>query len=137
MIMRHVALYHSKAGPGILLVYIKQFREVPIHNYCNQSRELVYCRCIWSAMFLAGCLKNCQSVTLYRGYHSLSFAHNVPTLQRWSNRTRVLVLVLVLKYEYFLSTRTRTRVRRKVIVLEYITKVIVLTITSHDYIFVI
>ena len=55
--------------------------------------------------------------------------------QRWSNRTRVLVLVL--EYEYFLSTRTRTRVRRKVIVLvlEYITKVIVLTITSHDYIF--
>ena len=32
---------------------------------------------------------------------------------------------------------SRTRVRRKVIVLvlEYITKVIVLTITSHDYIF--
>ena len=73
-------------------------------------------------------------------------------VQRWSNRTRVLVLVLVLEYEYFLSTRTcvlvlvleyeyflstRTRVRRKVIVLvlEYITKVIVLTITSHDYIF--
>ena len=52
--------------------------------------------------------------------------------QRWSNRTRVLVLVF--EYEYFLSTRTRTRVRRKVIVLvlEYITKVIVLTITSHD-----
>ena len=58
-----------------------------------------------------------------------------PTLQRWSNRTRVLVLVL--EYEYFLSTRTRTRVRRKVIVLvlEYITKVIVLTITFHDNIF--
>ena len=55
--------------------------------------------------------------------------------QRWSNHTRVLVLVL--EYEYFLSTHTRTRVRRKVIVLvlEYITKVIVLTITSHDYIF--
>ena len=51
-------------------------------------------------------------------------------VQRWSNRTRVLVL----EYEYFLSTRTRTRVRRKVIVLvlEYITKVIVLTITFHD-----
>ena len=55
--------------------------------------------------------------------------------QRWSNRTRVLVLVL--EYEYVLSTRTRTRVRKKVIVLvlEYITKVIVLTITFHDYIF--
>ena len=45
--------------------------------------------------------------------------------------------VIVLVYEYFLSTCTRTRVRRKVIVLvlEYITKVIVLTITFHDYIF--
>ena len=55
--------------------------------------------------------------------------------QRWSNRTRVLVLVL--EYECFLSTRTRTRVRRKIIVLvlDYITKVIVLTITSQDYIF--
>ena len=50
--------------------------------------------------------------------------------QRWRNRTRVLVLVL--EYEYFVSTRTR--VRSKVIVLEYITKVIVLTITFHDYI---
>ena len=47
--------------------------------------------------------------------------------QRWSNRTRVLVLVL--KYEYFLSTRTRTRTRG------VRSKVIVLTITSHDYIF--
>ena len=55
--------------------------------------------------------------------------------QRWSNRTRVLVLVLVLEYEYFLSTRTRVRSKVIVLVLEYITKVIVLTITSHDYIF--
>ena len=53
--------------------------------------------------------------------------------QRWSNRTRVLVLVL--EYEYFLSTRTRVRRKVIVLVLEYITKVIVLTITSHDYIF--
>ena len=61
----------------------------------------------------------------------------VTPFQRWSNRNRTRVLVLVLEYEYFLSTRTHTRVRRKVIVLvlEYITKVIVLTITSHDYIF--
>ena len=51
--------------------------------------------------------------------------------QRWSNRTRVLVL----EYEYFLSTRTRVRRKVIVLVLEYITKVIVLTITSHDYIF--
>ena len=58
------------------------------------------------------------------------------------NVLKVLVVVcrdgvIVLEYEYFLSTCTRTRVRRKVIVLvlEYITKVIVLTITSHDYIF--
>ena len=60
---------------------------------------------------------------------------DITIVQRWSNRTRVLVLVL--EYEYFLSTRTRTRVRRKVIVLvlEYINKVIVLTITFHDYIF--
>ena len=43
--------------------------------------------------------------------------------------------VIVLVHEYFLSTCTRTRVRSKVLVLEYITKVIVLTITSHDYIF--
>ena len=53
--------------------------------------------------------------------------------QRWSNRTRVLVLVL--EYEYILSTRTRVRRKVIVLVLEYITKVIVLTITSHDYIF--
>ena len=55
--------------------------------------------------------------------------------QRWSNRTRVLVL----EYEYFMSNRTHTRVQGKVIVLvlilKYIAKVIVLTITSHDYIF--
>ena len=50
------------------------------------------------------------------------------TSQRWSNRTRVLVL----EYEYFLSTRTRVRRKVIVLVLEYITKVIVLTITSHD-----
>ena len=56
-------------------------------------------------------------------------------VQRWSNRTRVLVLVLVLEYEYFLSTRTQVRRKVIVLVLEYITKVIVLTITSHDYIF--
>ena len=43
--------------------------------------------------------------------------------------------VLVLEYTYFLSTSTR--VRRKVIILEYITNIIVLTITSHDYIFII
>ena len=55
--------------------------------------------------------------------------------QRWSNRTRVLVLVP--EYEYFLSTRTRVWRKVIVLVLEYITKVIVLTITSHDYIFVI
>ena len=53
-------------------------------------------------------------------------------VQRWSNRTRVLVLVL--EYEYFLSTRTRVRRKVIVLVLEYITKVIVLTITFHDYI---
>ena len=52
-------------------------------------------------------------------------------VQRWSNRTRVLVL----EYEYFLSTRTRVRRKVIVLVLEYITKVIALTITSHDYIF--
>ena len=54
-------------------------------------------------------------------------------------RDGVIVLVLVLEHEYFLSTRTHTRVRSKVLVLvlvlEYITKVIILTITSHDYIF--
>ena len=55
--------------------------------------------------------------------------------QRWSNRTCVLVLVLVLEYEYFLSTHTRVRRKVIVFVLEYITKVIVLSITSHDYIF--
>ena len=56
-----------------------------------------------------------------------------PPDQRWSNRTRVIVLVF--EYEYFLSTRTRVRSKVIVLVLEYITKVIVLTITSHDYIF--
>ena len=56
---------------------------------------------------------------------------NRSNLQRWSNRTRVLVL----EYEYFLSTRTRVRRKVIVLVLEYITKVIVLMITSHDYIF--
>ena len=50
--------------------------------------------------------------------------------QRWSNHTRVLVLVL--EYEYFLSTRTRVRRKVIVLILEYITKVIVLTITFHD-----
>ena len=45
------------------------------------------------------------------------------------------VIVLVYSYEYFLSTRTRVRRKVIVLVLEYITKVIVLTITSHDYIF--
>ena len=48
--------------------------------------------------------------------------------QRWSNRTRVLVL----EYEYFLSTRTRVRRKVIVLVLEYITRVIVLT-NNHDY----
>ena len=43
--------------------------------------------------------------------------------------------VIVLVYEYFLSTRTRVRRKVIVLVLEYITKVIVLTITFHDYIF--
>ena len=52
------------------------------------------------------------------------------TYQRWSNHTRVLVLVR--EYEYFLSTRTRVRRKVIVLVLEYITKVIVLTITSHN-----
>ena len=51
-------------------------------------------------------------------------------MEEW-NRTRVLVL----EYEYFLSTRTVVRRKVIVLVLEYITKVIVLTITSHDYIF--
>ena len=58
---------------------------------------------------------------------------SVVMLQRWSNRTRVLVLVL--EYEYFLSTRTRVRRKVIVLILEYITKVIVLAITSHDDIF--
>ena len=52
-------------------------------------------------------------------------------VQRWSNRTRILVL----EYEYFLSIRTRVRSKVIVLVLEYITNVIVLTITSHVYIF--
>ena len=51
--------------------------------------------------------------------------------QRWSKGTRVLVL----EYEYFLSTHTQVRSKVIVLVLEYITKVIVLTITSHDYFF--
>ena len=55
----------------------------------------------------------------------------IPIYQRWSNRTRVLVL----EYEYFLSTRTRVQRKVIVLVLEYITKVIVLTITSYHYIF--
>ena len=79
---------------------------------------------LWSTGFIAHALST-------HGQQYYTYA-NIPS-QRWSNRT--CVLVLVLKYEYFLSTRTRTRVRRKVIVLEFITKVIVLTITSHDYIF--
>ena len=53
------------------------------------------------------------------------------TNQRWINRTHVLIL----EYDYFLSTRTRVRRKVSVLVLEYITKVIVLTVTSHDYIF--
>ena len=54
-----------------------------------------------------------------------------------SNRTLYSYSVLVLEYKNFLSNHTCTRVQSKVIVLilEYITKVIVLTITSHDYIF--
>ena len=51
--------------------------------------------------------------------------------QRWSKGTHVLVL----EYEYFLSTRTQVRSKVIVLVLKYITKVIVLTITSHDYFF--
>ena len=52
-------------------------------------------------------------------------------------RDGVIVRVL-LEYSYSSTKQSnRTRVRSKVIVLvlEYITKVIVLTITSHDYIF--
>ena len=52
-----------------------------------------------------------------------------------SLQSRDGVIVLVLEYEYFLSTRTRVRRKVIVLVLEYITKVIVLTITFHDYIF--
>ena len=51
------------------------------------------------------------------------------------SRDGVIIFVLVLEYEYFLSTRTRVRRKVIVLVLEYITKVIVLTITFHDYIF--
>ena len=65
----------------------------------------------------------------YQGSDTFFYNHN----QRWSNRTRVLVLVL--EDEYFLSTRTRVRSKVIVLVLEYITKVIVLTITFNDYIF--
>ena len=72
----------------------------------------------WSMLFNA---EKCKCI--HYGYNNKQ--------QRWSNRTRVLVL----EYEYFLSTRTRVRRKVIVLVLEYITKVIVLTITSHDYIF--
>ena len=51
------------------------------------------------------------------------------------SRDGVIVLVYLYSYEYFLSTRTRVRRKVIVLVLEYITKVIVLTITFHDYIF--
>ena len=52
-----------------------------------------------------------------------------------SLQSRDGVIVLVLEYDYFLSTCTRVRRKVIVLVLEYITKVIVLTITFHDYIF--
>ena len=57
-------------------------------------------------------------------------------LTNLSLQSRDGVIVLVYLYSST-STFTCTRVRRKVIVLvlEYITKVIVLTITFHDYIF--
>ena len=49
------------------------------------------------------------------------------------SRDGVIVLVYSYStYEYFLSTRTRVRRKVIVLVLEYITKVIVLTITFHD-----
>ena len=50
-----------------------------------------------------------------------------------TNKTIILPRDGIIVLEYFLSMSTR--VRRKVIVLEYITKVIVLMITSHHYIF--
>ena len=66
---------------------------------------------------------------VHRFWSSSSALHK--EVNKWVH-TRDGVIVLVYSYS---SLSTRTRVRRKVIVLEYITKVIVLTITSHDYMF--
>ena len=124
----------------------KYFTYFPMYLYLNTfvfksiciPQEYLYLNtfpCIWPHV----CKQDTYTVhrrhiqTVHKIYIHTVHKRHMYTVQRWSNRTRVLVLVL--EYEYFLSTRTRVRRKVIVLVLEYITKVIVLTITSHDYIF--
>ena len=126
-------------SPDIYIINACNYKIICVHQHFTGKCALFGVSQIYGSMIMTAFVFNLlQAINLelprviivcYTPTHPIT--HPITHIQRWSNRTRVLVL------KHFLSTRTRTRVRRKVIVLvlEYITKVIVLTITSHDYIF--